>query len=82
MILGSMCLTGLGGEYFDDVVSVTKRERQLIRHMPPNLYVIESIISGKLLALQDSSGAVYAYFNNRFSNKIYDSIGDYIAQHK
>lgn len=63
-----------------NVISVSKRERNMNPNIPANMYVIENIAIGGLIALQDETGKVYTITPNRTPELICNSLSEYIEK--
>ena len=63
-----------------NVISVTKRERNMNPNIPANMYVIENIAIDGLIALQDETGKVYTVTPNKTPKLSYNSLSEYIEK--
>lgn len=73
-------LTGVTTAVRLDVVTVTKREREINRKMPASMYVIENVAIDGVAVIQDSDGKVYSITMNGESKYICESLTEYIKQ--
>ena len=64
-----------------NVISVTKRERNMNPNIPANMYVIENIAIDGLIALQDEIGKVYTVTPNKTPKLSYNSLSEYIEKY-
>ena len=72
-------LTGLTEDVRLDVVCVTKEQRKRVAQVPAGWYVIEEANIDGIVVWQDSDGTVYATQPKRKSQKIADSLLEYIS---
>lgn len=63
-----------------NVISVTKRERNMNPNIPANMYGIENIAIDGIIALQDETGKVYTITPNGTSKLICNSLSEYIEK--
>lgn len=63
-----------------NVISVTKRERNMNPNIPTNMYVIENITIEGIIALQDETGKVYTVTSNKIPKLICNSLSEYIEK--
>lgn len=73
-------LTGVTNYERLNVISVTKRERNMNPNIPANMYVIENIAIDGIIALQDKIGKVYTIAPNGTSKLICNSLSEYIEK--
>lgn len=71
-------LTGVTNYERLNVISVTKRERNINPNIPANMYVIENIAIDGLIVLQDETGKVYTVTPNKIPKLICNSLSEYI----
>jgi hypothetical protein len=75
-------LTGITKNKEQNVITVTQREKEYNPYIPKNQYVIENLGIGGIIALQDSSGAVYMTTHKRAPKKMYNTLSEYIESRK
>lgn len=63
-----------------NVISVTKRERNINPNIPANMYVIENTAINGLIALQDETGKVYTITPNETPKLNCNSLSEYIEK--
>lgn len=73
-------LTGITNYERLNVVSVTKRERNINPNIPANMYVIENITINGIIALQDETGKVYTVTPNKNPKLSYNFLSEYIKK--
>lgn len=73
-------LTGVTNYERLNVVSVTKRERNINPNIPANMYVIENITIDGIIALQDETGKVYTVTPNKNPKFSYNFLSEYIKK--
>lgn len=64
-----------------NVISVTKRKRNMNPNIPTNMYVIENIAIDGLIALQDETGKVYTVTPSKIPKLICNSLSEYIEKY-
>lgn len=64
-----------------NVISVTKRERNMNPNIPSNMYVIENIAIDGLITLQDETGKVYTVTPNESPKLSHKSLSEYIEKY-
>lgn len=69
--------TGLGVEGYLNVVTATKKERELDDSFPKDCILLENLGIEGILILQDKSGNVYSYVN-KSKTKISNSFLEYL----
>jgi len=73
-------LTGIAKSEHRDVVSVTKRERELNPNVPRTMYVIEDTGIDRIVVWQDSNGAIYQTSPNSEPKKIAKTLMEYVSR--
>jgi hypothetical protein len=71
-------LTGIAKSEHRNVVSVTKRERELNPNVPDTMYVIENTCVDGIMIWQDTTGAVYQSTPNAAPKRIASSLEEYL----
>lgn len=74
-------LTGIAKSEHRNVVSLTKRERELNSKVPNTMYVIENTCVDGIIIWQDTEGIVYQTSPGTKPVKIAFSLYDYITNH-
>lgn len=64
-----------------NVISVTKRERNMNPNIPTNMYVIANIAIDGLITLQDETGKVYTVTPNESPKLSHKSLSEYIEKY-
>ena len=63
-----------------NVISVTKKERNMNPNIPTNMYVVENIAIDGLMALQDEIGKVYIITPNGTPKLSCNSLPEYVEK--
>lgn len=63
-----------------NIISVTKKERNINPNIPANMYVIENTAIDGLITLQDETGKVYTITPNETPKLNCDSLSEYIEK--
>lgn len=71
-------ITGITNIERLNVVSATRRERELNRNMPEDMYVIENLAIDGLVVLQDVSGVIYYISPCYEPKKTFESLEEYV----
>lgn len=71
-------LTGITKSEYRNVVSLTKKEREINPMVPNNMYVIENAYVDGIIIWQDTAGIVYQTMPNSAPKKIASSLAEYI----
>ena len=74
-------LTGITKAEYRNVVSVTKKERELNPNVPNTMYVIENTGVDGIIVWQDSTGTVYQTTPDSKPIEIAASLEKYILEH-
>mgnify|MGYP002515871553 CR=1 FL=1 len=74
-------LTGIAKSEYRNVVSLTKKERELNSKIPNSLYVIENTCVDGIIIWQDKAGIVYQSSPGSEPEKIASSLYEYITNH-
>lgn len=74
-------LTGITKAEYRNVVSVTKKERELNPNVPNTMYVIENTGVDGIIVWQDSTGTVYQTTPDSKPIEIAASLEEYILEH-
>lgn len=72
-------LTGIAKSEHRNVVSLTKKERELNSKVPNTMYVIENTCVDGIIIWQDTEGVVYQTSPNTEPAKIASSLYEYIT---
>lgn len=72
-------LTGITKAEYRNVVSLTKKERDLNSKVPHTMYVIENACVDGIIVWQDSTGTVYQAMPDQEPKKIASSMCEYIT---
>lgn len=73
-------LSGIAKSEYRNVVSITKKERELNSKVPFNMYVIENTGVDGIIIWQDTNGTVYQTQPNIAPRPIAASLADYIEK--
>lgn len=73
-------LTGIAKAEHRNVVSITKKERELNPKVPNTMYVIENTGVDGIMIWQDASGSVYQTSPDSVPKKIATSLEEYIVE--
>lgn len=73
-------LTGITKSEHRNVVSLTKKERELNSKVPNTIYVIENTCIDGIIIWQDTTGVVYQTTPNSAPQKIAQSLSEYISK--
>ena len=73
-------LSGIAKSEHRNVVSLTKKERELNSKVPYNMYVIENTGVDGIIIWQDTNGTVYQTQPNIAPRPIAASLADYIEK--
>lgn len=74
-------LTGIAKSEYRNVVSLTKKERELNSKVPNTMYVIENTCMDGIIIWQDTAGIVYQTSSGIEPVKIASSMYEYITNH-
>ena len=74
-------LTGIARSEYRNVVSLTKKERELNSKVPNTMYVIENTCVDGIIIWQDTAGIVYQTSPGTEPLKIASSLYEYITNH-
>ena len=74
-------LTGIAKSEYRNVVSLTKKERELNSKVPNTMYVIENTCVDGIIIWQDTAGIVYQTSPGIEPVKIASSMYEYITHH-
>lgn len=72
-------LTGIAKSEYRNVVSLTKKERELNYKVPNTMYVLENICVDGIIIWQDTAGIVYQTYPGTEPVKIASSLYKYIT---
>ena len=72
-------LTGIAKSEHRNVVSLTKKERELNPKVPNTMYVIENTCVDGIIIWQDTAGIVYQTQPNSAPKKIASSLEEYLS---
>ncbi len=75
-------ITGIAKSKNRNVVVVTKREWELNPQVEHNLYVVENLAVDGIIIWQDESGKVYESSPNKKTQKVADSLAEYLTDQK
>ena len=75
-------LSGIAKSEYRNVVSITKKERELNSKVPYNMYVIENTGVDGIIIWQDTNGTVYQTTPDAGPLPIASSLWEYIAKRK
>ena len=73
-----MELTGIAKSEYRNVVSLTKKERELNPKVPNTMYVIENTCIDGIIIWQDTEGAVFQTTPTSAPKKVASSLREYI----
>ena len=71
-------LTGVTKGQVRDVAVVTKTEKQYNGNISPDMYVVEELGVDGIVILQDASGSIYINSPRHKTEKIFDSLSEYL----
>jgi hypothetical protein len=73
-------ITGITDDKRLDVVNVTKEQRDYLKYLPDDMYVIDEAHIDGIIILQNTAGEIFVTKPNSTPQKIADSLYDYASK--